>query len=214
MSSPEVRRSRRGRHRQAPSRRRRLIRLTAAITGTTSVFVGATAASNWVAGLNSNSSAQGQAATISNLTIAASSTSLTNLLYPGASGDAAVSVTNPNPFPVTVTGVKLPTNTTYATGYTDSGLSSAASGCDNTTSYVGWAYATGTSGTTHTLTTPFTVGANSSLTVVFTNDASMGNSAAANCAGAYFKMPSFTGVVATGGAASASSGPFTTGWTS
>ena len=45
-----------------------------------------------------------------------------NVLYPGGSGDVVLTISNPNPYPVTVTAVNLPTNTTYATGYTTSAL--------------------------------------------------------------------------------------------
>src|SRR6187551_2573251 len=79
------------------------------------------AATNWVVGLNGSASAQGQSATISNITITSvASPAATNLLYPGGTGDAVVTISNPNPFPVTITAVQLPTNTTYATGYTSS----------------------------------------------------------------------------------------------
>lgn len=47
-----------------------------------------------------------------------------------------------------------------------------------------------------------------------TNDASMGNSTPSACQSTYFKMPSFTGVTATAGAASATTSPATDAWTS
>lgn len=166
-------------------------------------------------GLNAGSSAEGQAAAASNLTIAAvASPSPSNLLYPGATGDAVLTITNPNAFPVTITGVDLPTNTTYATGYTASNLTGAIAGCAAATSDVLWAYATSTSGSVHILATPLTVGASGTLTVTLTNDASMTTSAPAACEAAYFSMPSLTGVVATGGTGTASTSPATDSWTS
>jgi hypothetical protein len=52
---------------------------------------GAYAATNWVVGLNSGSSGEGQSAAISNLTISAvASPVATNLLYPGGNGDVVV----------------------------------------------------------------------------------------------------------------------------
>ena len=205
----------RGRLHRSTSRRRRLARWTVAMVGLTTIAVSAMAAGNWVAGLNSGSSAQAQSATISNLSIAASSASLTNLLYPGGTGDVALTITNPNPFPVTITAVNLPTSSTYAVGFSDAGLTTpVGSACDSSSSTVSWAFATGTSGTSHTLSSTLSVGANGSLVVKFTNDATMGSSAPLACAGAYFKMPAFTGIAATGGAATATSGPATDAWTS
>lgn len=131
-----------------------------------------------------------------------------------------VTITNPNPFPVTVTGVDLPTDTTYAAGYTTSALSTASTTCTATTpSDVIWNYSSGTSGSAHTFTTALTVaaasgGTSGSLAVTFTNDASMTASAPAACEATYFSMPSLTGVAATGGAASATSSPTTDAWTS
>jgi hypothetical protein len=115
---------------------------------------------------------------------------------------------------VTITGVNLPTNTTYAAGYTSSTLATAQTGCSATTSDVIWNYSSATSGSAHTLTTALTVAASGTLTVTFTNDASMTASAPVACAGTFFSMPSLTGVAATGGAASATTSPATDAWTS
>ena len=43
--------------------------------------------------------------------------------HKSGSGDVVVTISNPNPYPVTITAVQLPTNATYATGYTTSALS-------------------------------------------------------------------------------------------
>src|SRR4051794_27599191 len=43
-----------------------------------------------------------------------------NLLYPGTTGDVVVVISNPNPFPVSVSSLTLPA--TAATAYTNSGL--------------------------------------------------------------------------------------------
>jgi len=199
------------------SRRRRWI---AALAGAAAVAAAAYAATNWVVGLAGGSSGEAQSAAVSNLTITAvASPSATNLLYPGGTGDVVVSISNPNPFPVTITAVDLPTNTTYATGYTTSALATTQAGClASTPSGVTWNYATGTSGSAHTLTTPLTVGAsgqaNNPLVVTLTNDASMASSAPAACEGTFFSMPALTGVSATGGAATATTSPATDSWTS
>ena len=115
--------------------------LGAAVTGT-----GAFAATNWVIGLGSGSSGESQSAGVSNLTITATAGGA-NLLYPGGNGDVTVSIANPNPYPVTITAVQLPTDTTYATGYTTSALSVTQSGClASTPSDVIWNYSSATSG--------------------------------------------------------------------
>ena len=97
------------------SRRRRLL---AAIVGTALVAGTAYGVTNWVVGLSGGSNGEGQSANVSNLSITAvASPAAGNLLYPGGTGDVVISISNPNPFPVTITAVNLPTNTTYATGY-------------------------------------------------------------------------------------------------
>jgi len=179
-------------------------------------LVGGTAygVTNWIVGLTAGSSAEAQSATVSNLTITAVATpSATNQLFPGANGDVVATITNPNSFPVTVTGVDLPTNTTYAGGFTTSALSTAQTGCSSSTSFVLWNFSTGTSGSAHTLTTPLTVAANGTLTVTFTNDSSMTIAAPAACENTFFSMPSLTGIAASGGAATATTSPATDAWT-
>ncbi|MHB8328798.1 MAG: hypothetical protein ACYDD6_04105 [Acidimicrobiales bacterium] len=181
---------------------------------------GAYAATSWVVGLNSGSSAQGQSATISNLTITAvASPAPTNQLYPGGTGDVVLTVNNPNPFPVTITAVQLPANTSYANGYTTSALSTTQTGCiASTPSDVIWNYSTSSSGSSHTLTTPLTVAASGQtgdpLTVTLTSDASMTSAVPLACANTYFSMPALVGVTATGGAASPATSPATDSWTS
>ena len=190
-------------------------KIASGITGMALVGGAAYGVTNWVVGLAAGSSGEAQSATVTNLTITAvASPSATNLLFPGGTGDVVATITNPNAFPVTVTGVNLPANTTYAGGFTTSALSTAQTGCSSTTSDVLWNFATGTSGSAHTLTSPLTVAANGTLTVTLTNDASMTTSAPAACEATYFSMPSLTGVAATGGAATATPSPATDSWTS
>jgi hypothetical protein len=202
-------------HRRRVSRAVALRRLTAALVGMAVVGGAAMAATTWIVGVNGGSSAEAQGASVSNLTITASaSPAASNLLYPGSTGDVVMTIANPNSYPVTITGVDLPANTSYATGYTGSGLTGAISGCSATTSDVSWSFATGTSGSVHALTTSLTVAASGTLTVTMTDDASMSSSAPAACESAYFSMSAFTGVVATGGSATATSSPATDSWTS
>jgi hypothetical protein len=185
------------------------------------VGVAAYAATNWVVGLTSNSSGEAQSATISKLTITATSSAAPgNLLNPGDPGDVVVSIANANPFPVTITAVQLPTNTTYATGYTSNALTTTQAGCLSTTpSLVTWNFSTATSGSSHTLTTPLTVAAsgqaNNPLVVTLSNDAFMSLSAPLACADTYFSMPALTGITATGGGpGTVTTSPASDGWTS
>jgi hypothetical protein len=196
------------------------MKIVSAVCGCLLVAGGAYAATNWVVGLNAGSSGEGQSATISNLTITAvASPAAGNLLYPGGSGDVVVTIANPNPFPVSISAVNLPTVTTYASGYTTSALTTTQTGCIATTpSGVTWNFATATSGSSHTLQSTVTVGAsgasNNPLVVTLTNDALMATTTPAACANTYFSMPALTGVTATGGAATSTTSPATDSWTS
>ena len=115
--------------------------------------VAAYAATNWIVGLSSNSSGEAQSATISNVTIrAVASPAVGTLLSPGGTGDVVVTISNANPYPVTITGVQLPTSTTYATGYTTNALTTTQAGCvASSPSDVTWSFATTTSGSSHAL---------------------------------------------------------------
>jgi hypothetical protein len=182
--------------------------------------VAAYAATNWVVGLSSNSSGEAQSAIISNVTMrAVASPAAGSLLSPGGTGDVVLTISNANPYPVTITAVQLPTSTTDATGYTTNALTTTQAGCvASTPSDVTWTFATTTSGSSHTLTTALTVAAsgkaNNPLTVTLTNDASMGLSAPLACANTYCSMPSLTGITATGGGTGiATTSPATDGWT-
>jgi hypothetical protein len=213
-----------GRDGVAIVRGRRFSRVTKGLSLTLGVVVagaGAYAATNWVVGLASNSSGEAQSATLGKLTISAvSSPAAGDLLDPGDSGDVVVSIANANPYPVTITAVQLPTNTTFATGFTSSALTTTQSGCLSTTpSGVTWNFSTTTSGSSHTLTTPLTVAAsgkaNNPLVVTLSDDAFMSSSAPLACANTFFSMPSLTGITATGGGTgTATTSPATDGWTS
>ena len=207
-------------HAAARPERSRGTKIMAIVAGTLLAATAAYAATSWVVGLNGGSSGEGQSATVSNLTITAvASPPAGNLLFPGGTGDVVVTISNPNPFPVTVTDVQLPDDTTDATGYTSSDLTTTQSGClASTPSDVTWNYATGSSGSSHALTAPLTVAAvgqaNNPLVVTFTNDAAMAVAAPAACVNTYFSMPPLTGVTATGGSGAATTSPATDSWTS
>jgi hypothetical protein len=194
--------------------------MVAASLGIAMAGGGVYAATNWVVGVASASSGQARSASTSNLIISATaSPAANNLLYPGGTGDVVVTIANPNPYPVTITAVELPSSTTYATGYTTNALATFEPGClASTPSTVTWSFETAVSGSSHALTTPLTVAASGApdnpLAVTLTNDATMGASAPPACASAYFSMPSFTGITATGGSAVSTTTPATDGWSS
>jgi hypothetical protein len=202
------------------SRWSRRMKVVSAVSGCLLVAAGAYAATNWVVGLNGSSSGEGQSATIANLSITAVATPAPgNVLYPGGTGDVVVTIANPNSYPVTISSVNLPTSTTQAGGFTTSALSTAQTGCSTTTSGVTWNFATTTSGSPHALPAGgVTVGAsgaaNNPLVVTLTNDALMSSTSPAACANTFFSMPAFTGITATGGAATSTTTPATSGWTS
>jgi hypothetical protein len=180
------------------------------VVGCLLVGGGAYAATNWSVGLNAGSRGQAQSASITNLTISAIAVpSPVNQVYPGGYGDAVLTIQNTSAVPVTITAVSLPTNTTFAAGYSDSTLTTATA-C---TGSVSWRFATTTSGSSHTLTSPLVVDANSTLTVTMTNDITMATTAPASCRSNYFKMPALTAVTATAGAGTATPSPTTDGWT-
>jgi hypothetical protein len=181
--------------------------------GVVLAFIPAYAAINWSIGLNSSSSGN-----VSNLTISAVVTlSATNVMYPGGNGDVVVKISNPNPYPVTITAVQLPASTVQATGYTSNTLSTPQTGCSGTTSEVVWRYSTSTRDSSHTLMSQLTVGAsgaaNNPLKVIFTDDASMLSSSPATCENTFFSMPSLTGLTATRGSATPTTSPAIDGWT-
>ncbi len=134
------------------SRWSRRAKVVSAVCGCVLVAAGAYAATNWVVGLNAGSSGEGQSATIANLSITAvASPAPGNVLFPGGTGDVVVTIANTNSYPVTITAVNLPTSTMQAGGFTTSALTTAQTGCSTTTSGVSWNFATGTSGSSHTL---------------------------------------------------------------
>jgi hypothetical protein len=187
-------------------------RVAATVVGVLLVAGVAFGATNWTVGVHAGSSGQSKAASIANLTITATaSPSPVNLVYPGAFGDAVVTITNTSAAPVTITAVSIPSSTTYATGYTNSSLTTTNTNCTAAQGTVAWRYATGTN--PHTLTSALVVGANSTLTVTFTNDVAMGTSAPTGCKSTYFAMPSFTAVTATAGSGTATTSPATDAWT-
>ncbi len=187
-----------------------------AVAGALLAGTGAYAATRWA--IVGSRAVTIQSVTVYKLVIkAVVSPVATNVLYPGGSGDVVVTISNPNPYPVTITAVSLPTNTTYASGYTTRSFSAKETGCSLSTSDVAWSYSTAATGSSHMLTKPLTVAAsgqsNDPLTVTFVNDAYMGALTPTECEDVYFSMPAMTGVIGTRGPASVSRSPATDGWT-
>lgn len=122
---------------------------------------GASYATSWISGHTGRAAVAPLPAPVTNLTlraVAAPTPFPASLLYPGASGDVSATITNPNPFPVTITAVNLASDTTYAAGYTDPSLDTPRLDCSGATpSGVTWAHATSTTGSTHSLASPITV---------------------------------------------------------
>ena len=201
-------------------RRSRKRRALFALLGAFFAFTGAFSAASWLLALSDGSSGQAQSTGAATISIyAASSPAPGNLLFPGDSGDVVVTIANPNPFPVTITALQLPSDATDAAGFTDSGLTTAQAGCSaSTPSGVTWSFATASSGSSHTLTTPLTVAAtgqaDNPLVVTLTGAASMSTSAPEACENTYFSMPSLVSVTASAGTDAATASPTTDGWTS
>ena len=202
-------------HGDTRAKRARRMKIASATTG--AMIVGAAvvlAATNWTVGLTGGTGAA-QSQTVSNVTIAPVTTgSIANQLYPGATGDIQVTITNPNAAPVQVTGVTTPSNSTvHATGYSDQALTTIQASCTASTSLVDWAFS-GSTAAAHTLSTALIVPANGSLTVTLTNMATMGTGSPSACENTYFKMPALTAIAATAGAGTATTSPATDAWAS
>lgn len=137
-------------------------------------------------------------------------------LSPGAAGGVTVRITNPNPFPVTVTALELPADDAYAVGFATAALRVPVAGCGASAdgSDVTWRLASVAAGSRHVLVAPLTVaGAGGApLTVTFVAGAWMGPAASPVCEGAYFAMPPLTGVVAAGTGRAPTPGPATDAW--
>ncbi len=149
------------------SRRTRLVALAvavAALTGATLVFAA------WAtSGGGSGYAKAGSAQALTTLDGAASTAAT---LYPGATGNVVVKLSNPNPYPVRVTGVSL--NGTNA----DIAADAAHAGC--TTTGVAFVNQSGLS---------VDVPANGSAQTTLTGAVTMSNASVDGCQGATFSIP-------------------------
>lgn len=143
--------------------RRRRLYAVALITGL--LFIVGTALAQWLATGTGTGTAKARVAQpLTTSTVAASSD-----LYPGGMGDLNLTISNPNPYPVTVSSV-----TGNAT------ITSDTSGCDASNHEVAFQDQTGLS---------LFVAAGSSATHVLDDVVSMGASSADACQGATFTIP-------------------------
>jgi hypothetical protein len=133
-----------------------------------------TAVAYWAAaGSGSGTAAAGTAQPLSTV---ATSASVTSLLYPGGpAADVTLAVQNPNPYPVTITGV-------------------AADGPVTATGGIGTCTTHGVTLVAPTAGLPFTVSPSATATVTLASAAQMSTAAENGCQGATFTLPvSLTG---------------------
>jgi hypothetical protein len=110
------------------------------------------------------------------LTTNDSSASTSSQLYPGGQGHVKLEISNPNPFPVTVTRVEQ-------NGPVDSDKTNCTNVGGNPTKE------TGVSFSTQNPASGNVVPANGTLTMTFNNAASMSNQSVDACQGAVFNIP-------------------------
>lgn len=118
------------------------------------------------------------------LTLTAGTVS-TNVLYPTATGDVVVVISNPNPFAVSVDSLTLPT--TAATAYTNAGLTTLNAACNTGGTGVTWNYTS--KSLTGVIVAKKTGGVDGTLTLTLTNGAAMSNASDNSCQSSFFKMP-------------------------
>src|ERR671928_39894 len=153
--------------------RKRIInrKLAVAVIAIACAAVGLVYAAWTTNGTGSAYAKAGTAAAISTVDVSASTTAT---LYPGVSGDVLIKLDNPNPYPVTVTGVSGSGSITADAGH---------SGC--TTTGVTFTNQTGL-----TLTVPAkSGGVDGVLQTTLTGAASMSNASLNACQGATFTIP-------------------------
>jgi hypothetical protein len=117
-------------------------------------------------------------------------------IYPGGSGAVTFAITNHMGVAVRVSAISLPSATTYAAAFRDPADTTPATGCTTHNSGVTWRGATGAAGTPHRLAAPLTVGAGGTRLVTITDAAAMRPDSPPACQGAFFSMPSLTGITA------------------
>ena len=144
------------------------LRLAVALVGATVLAAGAVTFGSWAVGSDPGAGySRAKAAT--NLTLNDVSASTVADLYPGGTGNVLVSVTNPNPFAVTITSIAGAGAIT----------SNAGAACDASTG-VSFTNQTGLS---------LALGAGATQTFTLAGKAAMSNASATTCQGAIFTIP-------------------------
>ena len=149
-------------------RRARRTGIVTAVVLTAMLSLGGLAFASWTSSGTGNSSAKASTAVAPTTTAVAGSAITTGLLYPTGTGNAVITVNNPNPYPVKVTSVAANGTVT-------------ASGGSGTCS---------TTGVTLTSSNPGTaVAANGSATATLAGAVAMANTSDNGCQGATFTIP-------------------------
>jgi hypothetical protein len=145
-------------------------RITVASVALGVLLAAAVAYAAWTA--TGSGSGYAKAGTAQALTTVDASASVTNTLVPGGSGDFAITVSNPNAYPVSVTAVTLngaPVGSGGIGTCTTTGVTISQAAID--------------------ATLPFTVPAGGTHTDVVASGASMDNTSSNGCQGATFTVP-------------------------
>lgn len=158
-------------------RPRRHLATLVTVSAVLAVLMGAGVAyAAWTA--TGTGTAGAKATTFQPLTVSAGTT--TAQLYPGGSGDAVVSITNPNPFAVKITQVSQDSTPGK---FVSSDLSA------NCTDASGSTHPTGVTLTTATGTPLASVPANSTASITLTGKVTMSAASDTGCQGATFAIP-------------------------
>lgn len=169
-------------------------------TGLSGVVVGALGIAGlaWISGVlpGIGLGAPGTGTRGTTVTITATHAAGMRSVYPGESGDVAVSIVNHGNVAVRITGVVLPSNTTYAAGFANAAHTAARRGCSAASSQVIWNGATGARAMARTLAVPVILGAHQRATVTMANGAYMAPTAPAACEATSFVMPKLVGIEA------------------
>lgn len=144
------------------------VRFAAALLAVGVVAAGGVTYGSWTVG-SAAGDGYAKAVTAQNLTLSDGQATVADL-YPGGTGAVKVTVTNPNAFAVTVTGVAAAAGTI---------TSNKGASCDAATG-VSFTDTTGLSAT---------VGASATVTISLAGKAAMSNSSANACQGAIFTIP-------------------------
>ncbi len=164
----------------------------------------------WVAGPGTG--APGHAGPRVLVSITAAGVSGVRAIYPGGTGDVVVAIANPNTVSVRVTALDLPSDTTYATGFTNSAHTTRRAGCSAATSGVVWTGSARARAISARLTIPVVVGAHHTVNVTLAHSVYMKSTAPAACEATYFMMPRLMGVGARTDAHARTSAPAVDTW--